>query len=175
MGTVTAGGGGKSAIVTAWLAKYYGGVVGQPADSPTGTVTCIDHHALVTGKLVKVEQAANDNSEKVHAFLIKYQGTDQDPRLDEPLHTVTTRDRFGLVTVHGELYRIVDIRMRMLKPSELFLAMDFPRQYIIDHTALGKLSSKLQVQMCGNSVPPTLPYLIISLNVARSALFEMAA
>ena len=47
--------------------------------------------------------------------------------MDEPLHTITTRDRFGLVTIHGQDYKIVDIGMRMLQPHELFVAQGFPK------------------------------------------------
>ncbi|HYD97046.1 MAG TPA: DNA cytosine methyltransferase [Noviherbaspirillum sp.] len=39
-------------VVTAFLAKHYGGVVGIPADAPTGTVTATDHHSIVTAQLV---------------------------------------------------------------------------------------------------------------------------
>lgn len=42
----------KHALVTAMLAKHYGGVVGQAVDKPTGTVTTVDHHSLVTANLV---------------------------------------------------------------------------------------------------------------------------
>lgn len=41
-------GGGKFALVTAFIEKFYGGVVGQTPDNPLGTITTIDHHALAT-------------------------------------------------------------------------------------------------------------------------------
>ncbi|MCC0749055.1 DNA cytosine methyltransferase, partial [Acinetobacter baumannii] len=50
---------------------------------------------------------------------------------------------------------IVDIRLRMLKPRELYKAQGFPDSYIIDPIYCGKpLSKKDQVHMCGNSVSP---------------------
>jgi len=39
-------------VVSAFLAKHYGGVVGTGVDVPTGTVTTSDHHSIVTAQLV---------------------------------------------------------------------------------------------------------------------------
>lgn len=36
----------KHALVSAFLAKHYGGVVGTGVDVPTGTITTADHHSL---------------------------------------------------------------------------------------------------------------------------------
>lgn len=44
--------GGHFALVSAFLAKHYGGVVGQKVTAPTGTVTATDHHSLVGATLV---------------------------------------------------------------------------------------------------------------------------
>lgn len=51
LGTAVAGG-VKHAVVSAFLAKHYGGVVGTGVDVPTGTVTTTDHHSVVTAQLV---------------------------------------------------------------------------------------------------------------------------
>ncbi|WP_343226357.1 DNA cytosine methyltransferase [Rhizobium leguminosarum] len=190
LGTVVASG-QKHALVSAFLAKHYGGVVGTSVDVPTGTVTTSDHHSLVTAHVMKmrgenVGHAANEplhtisaggtHFAEVRAFLIKYFGTDQDPRLDEPLHTVTTKDRFGLVTIHGEDYQIVDIGMRMLSPRELYRAQGFPDDYIIDRTADGKPLSKVaQVRMCGNSVSPVMSEVLVRANMAESVLYDRRA
>ncbi|KUQ34176.1 DNA cytosine methyltransferase [Klebsiella aerogenes] len=55
--TITAGGGGKSQLVSACLAKHYGGNYsgdGLGLDEPTHSVTTVDHHALVTAQIVGV-------------------------------------------------------------------------------------------------------------------------
>jgi DNA (cytosine-5)-methyltransferase 1 len=52
LGTVVAAG-QKHALVAAFLNKHYGGVVGQPAERPLGTVTAIDHHSVTTCTLAK--------------------------------------------------------------------------------------------------------------------------
>ncbi|MGF6697638.1 DNA (cytosine-5)-methyltransferase 1 [Paraburkholderia sp. MM5496-R1] len=51
LGTVVAGG-GKHALVAAFLAKHFTGVTGTRIDVPAGTVTTSDHHSLVTAQLV---------------------------------------------------------------------------------------------------------------------------
>lgn len=193
----------KHALVSAFLAKHYGGVVGTGVDVPTGTVTCSDHHSVVTAHVMKMrgENIGHGADEPLHtitsggnhfaavkAFLIKYYGQDGDPRIDEPLHTITTKDRFGLVVVKGELYRIVDIGMRMLTPRELYRAQGFPDSYVIDRVVMMEegpdgefhprevmLTKEEQVRMCGNSVSPVMSEAIISANVARSSMFELNA
>ena len=57
--------------------------------------------------------------------------------------------------VKGTPCVIVDICLRMLKPSELYKAQGFPAGYIITHGADGKpFTITQQVHMCGNSVSP---------------------
>lgn len=165
----------KHALVSAFMAKHYGGVVGARLDAPLSTVTSVDHHSLVT--------AGNTGShaEDVVAFLIKYYGNEQDGvEVSEPMHTVTARERFGLVTVAGAEYRIADIGMRMLAPHELYKAQGFPGDYITDYgiTPEGKriqLSKTAQVRMCGNSVCPPLAAALVRANVPELAITRRAA
>jgi len=61
---------------------------------------------------------------------------------------------------------IVDIKLRMLKPQELFRAQGFPANYIIDRTADGTvLKTITQVRMCGNSVSTPPFYALIDANL----------
>lgn len=193
-GTITAGGSGKTALVSAFLAKHYTGVVGTPVDLPAGTVTTRDHHSLVTSNLVKLRGSCRDGQAvdrpmptitaggnhvaEVRAFLLKYYGADQAPKLRDPLHTVTTKDRFGLVTVNvqGEPYIITDIGMRMLTPRELFRAQGFSDAYQIDIQIDGKkITQAAQVQCCGNSVCPPWAQTLVDANYEVPAVYEMAA
>jgi DNA (cytosine-5)-methyltransferase 1 len=50
LGTIV--GTNKGALVQAFLAKHYGGVVGQDLATPAGTITAKDHHSLVTATVV---------------------------------------------------------------------------------------------------------------------------
>ncbi|WP_423242277.1 DNA cytosine methyltransferase [Raoultella ornithinolytica] len=144
--TITAGGGGKSQLVSAFLAKYYGGNYTGPGigmDEPTHSVTTVDHHAVVASHLVKLRGTCRDGQ-----------------HIDEPMPTITAggqhvgevkttlavedydeeraqqalaflreycgEDCTGLVEIDGVTYRIVDIGMRMLQPHELYRAQGFP-------------------------------------------------
>jgi len=183
LGTIVAGG-AKHALVSAFLAKHYGGVTGTPIDVPAGTVTAVDHHAVVTSNLIKLRGdnvgqptdeplrtigAGGLHHAEVRAFLVKYYGNEKDGvDLREPLHTVPTHDRFGLVTIRGEDYAIVDISMRMLTPRELARAQGFPDSYVLDPMFNGKpLSKTSQVRMIGNSVCPDLATALIVANFAH--------
>ena len=185
--------GGHFALVTAFLAKHYGGNYtgpGAPLDAPAPTVTTVDHNALVTSHLVKLRNncIGQDVREPIHtlttgghmgevrAFLIKYYGTGDSQSLSEPLHTITTKHRLGLVMVKGEPYQIVDIGMRMLEPHELYAAQGFPADYIHTHTATGKrLSKTAQVRMCGNSVCPPVAAALVRANLVEQQQSEVAA
>jgi len=185
VGTITAGGGGKTALVSVFLAKHYSGVVGHEIERPAGTITTKDHHSLVTSHLLKLRgtcragqsmdepiptlTAGGTHVAEVRAFLIKYYGTKQAPELDQPLHTITTKDRFGVVTINisGKPYIITDIGMRMLSPRELFRAQGFPDSYQIDIENNGKKITKSdQVRLCGNSVCPPIAAAIVGANAA---------
>ncbi len=151
LGTVTAGGGGKSGLVTSHLVKLRGTCQdGQPVTEPMPTITAGGLHVG-----------------EVRAFLLKYYGSaDNGKQLDEPLHTITTKDRFGLVTIEGIDYQIVDIGMRMLEPHELFAAQGFPPNYIIDVDADGvRYPKSAQVARCGNAVPPPFAAALVRANL----------
>jgi DNA (cytosine-5)-methyltransferase 1 len=171
LGTVV--GGQKHAVVAAFLAKHYGGVVGQQLQQPVGTVTTVDHHSLVTASI----EPRADHSEKVRALLVAYYGSEADGQaITDPLRTIPTRDRFGLVTVHGETYAIADIGMRMLQPRELYTAQGFPASYSIDRGSDGRvLSKKAQVRMCGNSVSPVVAEAIVRANYSEHQTYRKAA
>lgn len=157
LGTVVAGG-GKHALVSAFLAKHYGGnYTGAGIDlrSPMHTVTAVDHHALVS------------------AFLTKYYGTSTGQALNAPMHTVTSNHHFGLVTMKSQRYRISDIGMRMLAPRELYRAQGFPDTYRIDFTTNGKpLTKGDQIRMCGNSVCPPIAAALVSANWAKKSHYH---
>ena len=147
LGTAVAGG-QKHALVYAFLARHYGGVVGRALTEPLSTVTTIDHHSLVT------------------ALLVKYYGNGGEQALGRPLDTVTTKDRFALVTVHGVPHRIVDIGMRMLSPRELARAQGFPDDYSLEATSLGDTVTRTdQTRMIGNSVCPPVARALIEANL----------
>ena len=190
LGTIVAGA-AKHALVAAFLAKHYTGVVGSELQAPLGTVTTQDHHSLVAANMVKLRGTSNsaDAAEPLHtisaggqhhaevrAFLTAYYGSDQDTPLADPMHTVTTKPRFALVTVAGQQYAIADIGMRMLQPRELYTAQGFPASYVIDRGHDGRaLPKDAQVRMCGNSVCPPLAKAIVAANYSERVALRSAA
>lgn len=79
--------GGHFALVSAWIAKHYGGVTGQTADKPLGAVTAVDHHSMVS------------------AAILKMRGTNTASKADEPLHTVSAQGQHhGLLCAHISRY-----------------------------------------------------------------------
>ncbi len=178
LGTVVAGG-SKHALVSAFIAKHFGGVVGTPMGARVSTVTTRDHHALVTSNLVKlrgecagadVEEpvptitAGGNHIAEVRAFLAAYYGSgDVGQDLREPLRTVVTKDRFGLVRVDGVDHVITDIGMRMLEPHELLRAQ-FGRFASTYDLSAAKTKSA-QVRLIGNSVCPEVAEAVVRANV----------
>ncbi|HDW1391372.1 TPA: DNA cytosine methyltransferase [Klebsiella oxytoca] len=83
--TITAGGGGKSQLVSAFLAKHYGGNYTGPGvglDEPTHAVTTVDHHAVVAAHLMVNNTGHPGGS------------------VDSPAHTVTTGNHHAVVASH---------------------------------------------------------------------------
>jgi DNA (cytosine-5)-methyltransferase 1 len=153
--TVSAGG-THHGLVSAFMERQFGASVGQYLTEPAPTITAGGggKSSLVSFELSPEHE---EGALRVAAFLISYYGTENMSGCDQPAPTITTKDRLGLVTVmvKGAPYVIVDIRLRMLQPAELYRAQGFPTDYIITHGADGKPFTKTeQVHMCGNSVSP---------------------
>ncbi|NWB68078.1 DNA cytosine methyltransferase [Pseudomonas sp. I8001] len=153
--TISAGG-QHHGLASAFMERAFGASVGQGLDDPAPTIT-----AGGGGKSSLVSLTLSPEHEagalRVAAFLISYYGTENISACDSPAPTITTKDRLAMVTVmvKGTPYVIVDICLRMLKPTELYKAQGFPADYIISHGADGKPFTKTQqVHMCGNSVSP---------------------
>ena len=74
--------GGHHALVSTFLAKHYGGVVGSDMQDPVATVTSVDHHSLVT------------------ANLVRNFGKSAGAAVDDPAGTITGKSKDSLVTAH---------------------------------------------------------------------------
>ncbi len=149
LGTVVAQS-NKFAMAAAFVTQFNNNCDGQSMDAPLNTMTAKSNHFG-----------------EVNAFLVKYYGSgDNAVSCELPAPTITAKDRIGLVTVHGEDYKIVDIGLRMLTPRELFDAQGFPPDYIIDVDADGKPYPKSeQVARCGNAVCPPIPTALVRANL----------
>ena len=154
LGVITAGGGGKSALVASSMVKLKGTCQhGQALDRPLDTIGAQGNHYA-----------------NVQAFLIKFYGTGTAVSCDTPLDTITSKSRFGIVTIHGQDYQIVDIGMRMLEPHELYRCQGFPADYQHEVVMGKKLPKFAQVRMVGNSVPPGLARALLEANIDRKSV-----
>ncbi len=161
LGTVVAGG-QKHALVSAFLAKHYGGVVGTALTDSISTITARDHHSVVEATL----EGVPDRRREVRAFLAAYYGSsDVGQPCADPLRTVVTKDRFGLVTVEGVEHVITDVGMRMLEPHELLRAQ-FGR-FAEGYDLSAAKTKKDQVKLVGNSVCPEAAEAVVRANAPR--------
>ncbi len=187
--------GGHHAIISAFLAKNYTGVIGSSLREPLHTITAKDHNSLVISHLSKMKngcvgQDLNDPMHtlttvnqfaEVRAFLTAFYGSEKDGNsVNEPLRTIPTRDRFGLVTIDQQDYEIADIGFRMLQPVELFKAQGFPESYVFTHgiDEQGQriaLTKTEQTRMVGNSVPPDLSKVLVEANFKHESQYQGAA
>ncbi|WP_336579362.1 DNA cytosine methyltransferase [Alcaligenes sp. CHO6] len=83
----------KHAVVAAFLAKHYTGVVGSDLQDPIGTVTSVDHHSLITANLIHMGHGEGKAGGKRFSHGIR--------DVEQPLNTVMASGcPAGLVTSH---------------------------------------------------------------------------
>lgn len=178
----------REAVVAAHIAKYYGGVVGENVGAPLPTVTAIDHNAVCAAHVVKFKgdnlgHGAREAMQTVttsagefavcRAHLAKMHGGDElgywpliRDLLNEFCGYTLSDDEVLLLEIGGALYYIADIGLRMLSPRELYNAMGFPPDYIIDRDYLGNEYKKsAQVARCGNAVCPPVASALVRANL----------
>ena len=176
----------REAVVAAHIAKYYGGVVGQNAEEPLPTVTAIDHNAVCAAHVVKfkrdevgtqpTEPLPTQTASGVFAVcktqLTKVRGgslgrwPEIRVMLNEFCGYTLEEDDVLLLEIGGGLYYLADIGLRMLTPRELYAAMGFPPDYIIDRDYLGNEYKKsAQVARCGNAVCPPVAAALVRANL----------
>lgn len=178
----------REAVVAAHIAKYYGGVVGEKAEDPLPTVTAIDHNAVCAAHVVKFkgDDVGTSPSEPLQtvtasagefamckAYLAKMHSGDDlgywpeiRALLNEFCGYTLAEDEVLLLEIGGVLYYIADIGLRMLSPRELYNAMGFPPDYIIDRDYEGNEYKKsAQVARCGNAVCPPVASALVRANL----------
>ena len=182
----------REAVVAAHVVKYYSGVDGEKVGEPLPTVTAIDHNAVCAAHVVKYkrDEVGTRPSEPLptqtaggvfgccKAVLCKI-GTSERlyhwPQIRDLLNRycgyALGEDDLLLLSIGGAPYYIADIGLRMLSPRELYNAMGFPPDYIIDHDAAGKPYPKTQqVARCGNAVCPPMAAAVVAANLPEYAV-----
>lgn len=182
-------------LTCANLVEYYTG--GRPLDvkDPMHTVTSHDREALVAAHVVKFKGTNTGSSPadpmqtvtagagtfaacKVH--LLKIHPEDNVnlhhwPEIRTLLNQYCgyhlAEDEILLLEIGMQLYYIADIGLRMLSPRELYNAMGFPPDYIIDRDYLGRPYPKNeQVARCGNAVCPPMAAAVVRVNFPEYAV-----
>jgi len=189
--TVTSWGG--QSLVAANLVEYYGN--GNPLDlsEPMRTVTSHDREALTAAHVVEFKgQDVGQNADRplrtitasagefaVAGAVIRRFATDKNvgrwPQVRDLLNRFCgynlKEDEIILLEIDGRLWFIADISLRMLAPKELYAAMGFPPDYIIDRDYTGKPYPKTQqVARCGNAVCPQLAAAVVRANLPEWAV-----
>ena len=177
-------------VVSAHVQKFFGAVIGTETTEPLPTVTAVDHNALCAAHMVKFKaqelgttpaeplptitaQSAAGGFAECHAVLVKVEpgrNLHNWPQIRALLNEYCgynlADDEVILLIVNGMAYFIADITLRMLTPRELYNAMGFPPDYIIDYDYRGNKYLKTeQVARCGNAVCPPLAEAMVRANM----------
>ena len=174
-------------LTTANLVEYYS--TGRPIDvtEPMHTATSHDREALSLAHIVEFKgQDIGQHPDKplrtitasagefatCHVYIVRADGRDLMywPEIRSLLNKhcgyTLADDEVLLLLIGGVYYFIADILLRMLTPRELYSAMGFPPDYIIDRDYMGNEYGKTkQVARCGNAVPPPLATAIVRANL----------
>lgn len=178
----------RHSLIVSHLSKFFSGVVGADIKEPLPTVTAVDHNALCISHLAHFKgkdkgqsprdplmtvTASDGQFGEIRTIVVKYDGQ-QDlgywPQVREMLNRYTKwciyDDEILLIWIGDAWYFISDVCLRMLTPRELYCAMGFPADYIIDVDNMGRaISRKDQVARCGNAVPPPLAAAMVRANL----------
>lgn len=155
--TVTSSGG--QCITAAHIVEFKGQDLGQSPDRPLRTITqSAGEFAICRAVLVKYDPSEDVGEwPKIRALLNKYCGYEM------------ADDEIILLLIGGVAYYIRDILLRMLSARELYNAMGFPPDYIIDRDFEGNEYGKTkQVARCGNAVCPPMAEAVIRANYAAA-------
>ena len=173
-------------LTCANLVEYYGNGVPLDLSEPMHTVTAHDREALAAAHIVEfkgqdigqslsvplrtITSSAGEFAE-CRAVLVKSGGSfGHWPEIRDLLNRHCgyhlADDEVILLMIRGTLYYIADITLRMLTPRELYNAMGFPPDYIIDRDYMGNAYGKTkQVARCGNAVCPPLAEAMVRANL----------
>ena len=138
------------------LAHFKGKDKGQSLHEPLMTVTGGDgQFAEIRTRVVKWDGVTDLHRwEQVRTMLNEY--CDYNLADDEIL----------LLCINNAWYFIADIGLRMLSPRELYDAMGFPHDYIIDRDTDGNpITRANQVARCGNAVCPAVAEAMVRANL----------
>jgi len=140
----------RHAMVSAFLAKHYGGVTGHGLERPIGTVTAKDHHSLVAAHVTKFNQNGDGQPASeplktvvagatrfgvVAPTLTKFYGTCKDgQRVTDPVPTVTA---------DGQHVGVVAPYMTQFNGQSIGSSVDEPVQTVTSMNKIGEVRAFL--------------------------------
>ena len=146
----------REALTAVHVAEFKGQDKGQSVDRPLRTITAsIGEFAEVQTRVVQYTPDADLKYwPEIRALLNKHCGYS------------LSEDEVLLLNIRDTWYFISDIGLRMLTPRELYAAMGFPPDYIIDKDYEGNDYPKSQqVARCGNAVCPPMATAVVMANL----------
>ena len=161
---------------------------GADIKDPTPTVTAVDHNSLILSHLAHFKgkdkgqhaldplmtvTAGDGQFAEIRTTVVKWDGqTDLGywanvrAMLNKYCGYELKDDEVLLLFIRGWWYFISDIGLRMLIPRELYNAMSFPHDYVIDKDINGNSISRAdQVARCGNAVVPIVAEALVRANL----------
>ena len=151
----------REALTAAHVVEFKGDDLGQHPARPLFTITqSAGEFAACRAVLAKAERGRDyGNWPKIRELLNRHCGYDMQD------------DEIILLMIDGAAYYIRDIMLRMLSPRELYNAMGFPPDYIIDRDYEGNEYGKTkQVARCGNAVCPPMAEAMIRANYVAASV-----
>ena len=124
----------RYALATPILIGQQSCAAARSADDPVPTIATAGAIQVATPVILDMSRPGGPDSGHVKSA-------------DSPMCTITTCDAMQMALPMLEDGRLIDIRIRMLKPSELAAAHSFPKDYVLT----GNRGE--QVKQIGNSVP----------------------
>lgn len=178
----------RESLTVAHLHKYFTGVDGAELTAPLPTVTAVDHNSVTLTHIVKykgqnlgqhpqdplqvITTSAGEFGEVRTTVTRAAAAVDLGywPQIREMLNAYCSynlaEDEVLLMSIRGAWYFIRDVGLRMLTPRELYDAMGFPHDYIIDQDVTGRpISRAAQVARCGNAVCPAVAEAMVRANL----------
>lgn len=146
----------REALTAVHIAEFKGQDKGQSVDRPLRTITAsIGEFAEVQTRVVQYTPDADLKYwPEIRVLLNKHCGYS------------LSEDEVLLLNIRDTWYFISDIGLRMLTPRELYAAMGFPPDYIIDKDYKGNDYPKSQqVARCGNAVCPPMATAVVMANL----------
>lgn len=146
----------RHSMVAAHVAEFKGQDKGQSAGEPLRTITASAGEFGAVKTVIERYDGGRDLGywPEIRKLLNKYCGY----KLAE--------NEVLLLMIGGVPFYIRDILLRMLAPRELYNAMGFPVDYIIDRDYTGREYKKSsQVARCGNAVCPPMAEAVVRANL----------